>query len=427
MGKRVKFSLDLMISDDKKEVEVKEAENTEIVSQNTGNIIVPGSAKRTKRKKLFTIGVVIVGTLLLGLGTYGIIRQGTVDQVIGEPSKYEVQGPQVQETQIQEPQVQEPVENKDTTVETVDTPVKGILNNDMIELSDLVDGESSPCESLNDRLNFFPTDPETRSIMESGYYYELDNVVEDGIFKLEFVAASGYADNPMLLLNVYVDDEELVAQNDKIEVFAYCLDKEYYDNEIDHYGQWNAYGIQDKNDPHLYRVTLPSGSHLSGNTWVVFDMTMIRMGSQEKKWKNYQVSLQEMIKVPYHIAFYPTLGISTDGLEFISDTKTYKLYWTHIAHDLTDLVFFYDFDDVYYDEEIVGNDGTQFNNFIKEVVLEINGVEYKVNPDARPYINMTEDRDNVQYYVYAEFPGVKDVVGIKDVIVKYRDVEYRLR
>ena len=53
--------------------------------------------------------------------------------------------------------------------------------------------------------------------------------------------------------------------------------------------------------------------------------------------------------------------------------------------------------------------------------------DYKVNPDAIPYINMTEDRDNVQYYVYAEFPGVKDVVGIKDVIVKYRDVEYRLR
>ena len=59
--------------------------------------------------------------------------------------------------------------------------------------------------------------------------------------------------------------------------------------------------------------------------------------------------------------------------------------------------------------------------------MEIDGVEYKVNPDARPYINMTEDRDNVQYYVYAEFPGVKDVVNIKEVIVKYRDVEYKLR
>ena len=430
MGKRVKFSLDLVISDDKKEVEVKEAENTEIVPQNTGNIIVPGSAKRTKRKKLFTIGVVIVGILLLGLGTYGIIRQGTVDQVIEEPPKYEVQEPQVQEPQIQEPQVQEPQVQEPQVQEPVrilDAQDPELRKSGMVEYSDLVDGESSPCESLNDRLNFFPTDPKTRSIMESGYYYELDNVVEDGIFKLEFVAASGYADNPMLLLNVYVDDEELVAQNDKIEVFAYCLDKEYYDNEIDHYGQWNAYGVQDKNDPHLYRVTLPSGSHLSGNTWVVFDMTTIRFGTRDTEWKEYQVNLKEMIKVPYHIAFYPTLGISTEGLEFKSDTKTYKLYWTHIAHDLTDLVFFYDFDDVYYDEKVVGNDGVQFGRFIKEVVLEIDGVEYKVNPDARPYINMTEDRDNVQYYVYAEFPGVKDVVGIKEVIVKYRDVEYKLR
>lgn len=435
MSKRVKFSLDLMISDDKKEVEVKEAENTDIVPQNTGNIIVPGSAKRTKRKKLFTIGVVIVGILLLGLGTYGIIRQGTVDQVIEEPPKYEVQEPQVQEPQIQEPQVQEPQVQEPQVQEPVrilDAQDPELRKSGMVEYSDLVDGESSPCDDLNDRLNFFPTDPETRSIMESGYYYELDNVVEDGIFKLEFVAASGYADDPRLLLNVYVDDEEIIAQNDKIQVFAYCLDQETYDkemndNSIEGYGQWDAYGVQDKNDPHLYRVTLPSGSFLAGGTWVVFDMTTIRFGTRDTEWKEYQVNLKEMIKVPYHIAFYPTLGISTEGLEFKSDTKTYKLYWTHIAHDLTDLVFFYDFDDVYYDEKIVGNDGTQFSNFIKEVVLEINGVEYKVNPDARPYINMTEDRDNVQYYVYAEFPGVKDVVGIKEVIVKYRDVEYKLR
>lgn len=430
MGKKVRFSFDLVISDEKKEVAVKESENTEIVSPNTGDVIVPGSARRAKRKKRFTIGLIMVGILLLGLGTYGINRQGTADKVIKEPPKYEVQEPQVQEPQVQEPQVQEPQVQEPQVQEPVriiDATDPELRKSGMVEYSDLVDGESSPCDDLNDKLNFFPTYPETRSIMESGYYYELDNVVEDGIFKLEFVAATGYANNPMLLLNVYVDDEELVAQNDKIEVFAYCLDKEYYDNEIDNYGQWNAYGVQDKNDPHLYRVTLPSGSHLAGGTWVVFDMTMIRVGSQETEWKNYKVSLKEMIKVPYHIAFYPTLGISTDGLEFKSDTKTYKLYWTQIAHDLTDLVFFYDIDDVYYDEKIVGSDWDQFNNFIKEVILEVNGVEYRVNPDARPYINMTEDKDNLQYYVYAEFPGVKDVVGIKEVIVKYRDISYRLR
>lgn len=432
MGKKVRFSFDLVISDEKKEVAVKESENTEIVSPNTGDVIVPGSARRAKRKKRFTIGLIMVGILLLGLGTYGIIRQGTADKVIKEPPKYEVQEPQVQEPQVQEPQVQEPEKDKDTTVEVVDTPVEGLLDNEMIELSDLVDGENSPCEDLSERLNQFPTYPETRSIMESGYYYELDNVVEDGIFKLEFVAATGFENNPMLLLNVYINDDEIVAQNDKIEVFAYCLDQETYDkemndNSIEGYGQWNAYGVQDKNDPHLYRVTLPSGSFLAGGTWVVFDMTTIRIGSKETEWKEYKVSLKEMIKVPYHIAFYPSLGISTDGLEFKSDTKTYKLYWTQIAYDLTDLVFFYDFDDVYYDEKVVGSDWEQFNTFIKEVILEVNGVEYRVNPDARPYINMTEDRDNLYYYVYAEFPGIKDVVGIKEVIVKYRDVEYRLR
>lgn len=430
MGKKIRFSFDLVISDEKKEVAVKESENTEIVFQNTGNVILPGSVRRTKRKKLFTMGLVMVSILLLGLGVFGIVRQGNTDKDIKEPPEIEVQEPQVQEPQVQEPQVQEPQVQEPVRILAATDPE--LRKSGMVEYSDLVDGESRPCADLNDKLNFFPTNPETRSIMESGYYYEMYDEVEDGIFTLEFVAATGYADDPRLLLNIYVDDEEIVAQNDKIQVFAYCLDQETYDkemndNSIEGYGQWNAYGVQDKNDPHLYRVTLPSGSFLAGGNQVVFDMTTIRFGTRDTEWKEYQVNLKEMIKVPYHIAFYPTLGISTDGLEFKSDTKTYKLYWTHIAHDLTDLVFFYDFDTVYYDEKVVGNDGVQFGRFIKEVILEIDGVEYKVNPDAIPYINMTDDKDNVQYYVYAEFPGVKDVVGIKEVIVKYRDIEYRLR
>jgi hypothetical protein len=216
MGKKVRFSFDLVISDEKKEVAVKESENTEIVSPNTGDVIVPGSARRTKRKKLFTMGVVMVSILLLGLGAFGIVRQGNTNKVIKEPPEIEVQEPQVQEPQVQEPQVQEPEKDKDTTVEVVDTPVEGLLDNEMIELSDLVDGENSPCEDLSERLNQFPTYPETRSIMESGYYYELDNVVEDGIFILEFVGATGFENNPMLLMNVYINDDEIVAQNDKI-------------------------------------------------------------------------------------------------------------------------------------------------------------------------------------------------------------------
>ncbi len=434
MGKRVKLSLDLVISDEKKEVAVNETDNTEIMPKSTGAVIIPGSAKRTRRKKLFTTGLVMVGMLLLGLGTYGIIRQGTADKVIDEPPKYEVQEPQVQEPQVNEPQVQMPTEDKDTAVNVIDVTNIGIRDIVTPELSDLVDGESSPIEGLSEKINQFPTYAETRSFIEMGYYYEMYKVIEDGIFTLEFVAATGLENNPMLLLNVYVDDEKLVAENDKIEVFAHCLDQETYDTYLSNprqwmsnHRQWNAYGVQDKYNPHLYHVTLPSGSYLAAGNWVVFDMTTIRIGAQNVDWMEYKVNLKAKIKAPYQVAFYPSIGIDSDGLEFKSDTKTYKLYWTQIAYDQTDLVFFYDFDDVYYDEKIVGNDGTQFGKFIKEVVLEINGVEYKVNPDAVPYINMSDDKENLHYYVYAEFPGIKDVVGIKDVIVKYRDIEYRLR
>lgn len=421
MGKKVKFSFDLVISDEKKEMATNETTNPQMLVERPDNITALVSLARARRKRKFILGLVIIGILLVGLGGYGIAHKGKTDKVIEAPPQ--VEGPTQEE---QKPQIQEPMDDKIPTVEIIDTQDKGLLEGDMVELSDLVNGESSPCEGLSERINLFPTYPEIRNFIENGFYYELDKVVEDGIFKLEFVAATGVANNPQLLLNIYVDDEELVAQNDKIEVFAYCLDKETYDTSIRNYGQWNAYGVQDEYDSHLYHVTLPSGSFLAGETWVVFDMTKIRMGSRETEWKEFQVGLKEMIRVPRQIAFFPTCGIDTDGLEFVSDTKTYKLYWTEVAYDDTDLVFFFDYEDVYNENANGATEWEQFNDFIQEVTLEVNGVEYKVDPNARPYINMSDDRDNLYYYVYATFPGVKDLY-IESVIVKYRDIAYRLR
>ena len=52
MGKKVKFNLDFVISDDKKELALKETENTELVASNNGNTIIPRGTKRKRRKKL---------------------------------------------------------------------------------------------------------------------------------------------------------------------------------------------------------------------------------------------------------------------------------------------------------------------------------------------------------------------------------------
>ncbi len=374
MNKRIKFSVDFVISDEKKELVLKEAENTELatnefentelVASNSGNIIIPRGTKRKRRKKLFTIGLVIVGMLLAVFGGYGIATQ------------------------------------EDTI------------------------NDFSPVE-MSERLTNFPTDDIARAIMERGYYYELDNVVKDGSFKMELVAATGETYTPLMLLNIHVDSKEIIAQYDKIEVFAYCLEQSTYDNDIQSYSQWKAYGVQDEVDPHVYHVTLPVGIDLSTSYKpVVFDMTKIRFESDTIGWVEYDVSLKETLSIPYYLAFYPGYVIPNTSYKLQSNTITYELSWINIGYYESRLVFSYDVEESLGGAPNYFSDYSQFYEFIQKVVLEINGVEYRVDSRFYPTINKTED--GREFYVNVPFPGVPED-EIKSMIVKYRDVEYRLQ
>ncbi len=374
MNKRIKFSVDFVISDEKKELVLKEAENTELatnefvntelVASNSGNIIIPRGTKRKRRKKLFTIGLVIVGMLLAVFWGYGIAtREDTIN-------------------------------------------------------------DFAPVE-MSERLTNFPTDDIARAIMERGYYYELDNVVKDGSFKMELVAATGETYTPLMLLNIHVDSKEIIAQYDKIEVFAYCLEQSTYDNDRQSYSQWKAYGVQDEVDPHVYHVTLPVGSDLSTSYEpVVFDMTKIRFESDTIGWVEYDVSLKETLSIPYYLAFYPGYVIPNTSYKLQSDTITYELSWIDIGYYESRLEFSYDVEESFGGAPNYFSDYSQFYTFIQKVVLEINGVEYRVDSRFYPTINKTED--GREFYVNVPFPGVVED-EIKSMIVKYRDVEYRLQ
>ncbi len=381
MNKRIKLSVDFVISDEKKEVAVKEAENTELatnefentelVASNNGNIIIPRGTKRKRRKKLFTMGLVIVGMLLAVFGGYGIATQ-------------------------------------------VDT----INDSAPVERGKGVRGE------MSERLINFPTDDIARAIMERGYYYELDNVVKDGSFKMELVAATGETYTPLMLLNIHVDSEELITQYDKIEVFAYCLEQSTYDNDIQSYSQWKAYGVQDEVDPHVYHVTLPVGSDLSTSYEpVVFDMTKIRFESDTIGWVEYDISLKETLSIPY-LAFYPGYVIPNTSYKLQSKTIAYELSRIDIGYYSSSLEFSYDVEESLGGAPNYFSDYSQFYTFIQKVVLEINGVEYRVDSRFYPTINKTED--GREFYVNVPFPGVVED-EIKSMVVKYRDTEYKIR
>lgn len=420
MGKKVKFNLDFVISDEKKEVALRETENTELatnesenaelMASNNRNIIIPRSSKRKRRKKLFTIGLVIAGMVIVFLGGYAL----------GNQSK------DVKPMEIVVDNREEIVQEESVSEESV--PEESVVE-DVIYDSTPVVQNKGPKGEMSERLANFPVEDEiVRAIMKRGYYYELDNVVEDGIFKMELVAATGETYTPILLMNIHVDDEELIAQYDEIEVHAYCLDQTTYDTDIRSYGQWNAYGVQDEVDPHVYHVALPSGIFLSTSIEpVIFDMTKIRLGSETTGWTEYDVSLKETLNIPYDVAvtaFYPGYEIPNTSYKFQSDTIPFELTWIDIGYYSSNLEFSYDVEDSLGEAPNYLNDYRQWYKFIEDVILEINGVEYRVDSRYSTTINKKEDKK--EFYVWAPFPGVVED-EIKSMIVKYRDTEYKIR
>lgn len=420
MGKKVKFNLDFVISDEKKEVALRgtentelatnESENTDLIASNNRSIIIPGSAKRKRRRKVFTIGLVIVGMLLAGFVGYGLAMRSIDEKDIEsiEDNRQEI----ISEDIVPEESVP-----------------KEVVSEDMVYDSTPVVQNKGPKGEMSERLANFPVEDEiVKKIMNRGYYYELDHVAEDGIFKMELVAATGESYTPIILLNIHVDDEELIAKYDRIEAYAYCLDQPTYDNNIRSYSQWNAYGVQDEVDPHVYHVTFPVGIFLSTSIEpVIFDMTKIRFMSEPVGGTEYDVSLKQTLNIPYNVAvkaFYPGYEIPNTSYKFMSDTITYELSWIDIGYYSSSLEFSYDVEESLGDAPNYLNDYRQYYKFIEEVILEINGVEYRVDSRSNPTIMKTEDKKEL--YVWAPFPGVLED-EIKSMIVKYRDTEYKIR
>ncbi len=396
MNKNIKLNLDVSVLDEKKEMAKVNEKGTEMIPQQNDNMIIPGSAKKARRKKGLVIGLVIAGMLFTGLVGYGLGRMDNKERPVVQKDK----------------EVSKDVDIIDVTEDDA--------WEDGIYVFETMDRAQGPNQAVSQSLNEFPTDSVTKEIIDRGYYYELDNVVEDGIFKLELVGATGDTRKPMLLLNIYVDDEKIIANNDKIQVFAYCLGEQAYKTQLAHYGQWDAYGKQSAENPHLYQVTLPSGIWLNDGKPVVFDMTKIRLGSQQTAWQDYVVSLKTIVDIPYGVAFFPVYQIYNSGLEFKTDTRTYRLVWTNLGYYESTL-------EIHFNPEESNSSSSDsemrlWYDFINEFILEVNGVEYKVNPSDKGILTYADG----EYYSHPGFPGITDD-EIESVIVKYGDTAYKIK
>lgn len=165
-------------------------------------------------------------------------------------------------------------------------------------------------------------DKVTPDIIDKGYLYEVGLTAEEDIFKIDLVAVSGDDQTPVLLFDVYVNDEELVAGNDNLRMLAYTLGVEQYENQLDKYGPNEAYGEKDAEVPNLYHVSMVGApAWMCSGEPVVVCVSQINFGLENSTWNTYNVKMEYRFTPPVS-TYHPTTTQYYDGLGVVLENST---------------------------------------------------------------------------------------------------------
>lgn len=274
-------------------------------------------------------------------------------------------------------------------------------------------------------------DEKTATLVEDGYYSDVNMVQEDDLFRVNILSVTGDSMSPKVILDVYVKDEEIYTKHDKLQIFAYCLGKEQYENELYSYAPSEAYGVKDAEIENLYHVSLPGYVWLSNGGPTIINVCKIRMGSQKSAWTDYEVDLKYELKIPVDV-FYSTEELYFDGLEIAYNDYTYRLTHVLMGYYQTEVIFRYDCDQRYPNEDRTNYDVSRselrdWYEFVNNLVLVVDGVEYKVTSDNKGYPWYENDyREGEYYHVHPIFPGIEHE-DINSVIIRCGDKEYKLK
>lgn len=281
----------------------------------------------------------------------------------------------------------------------------------------------SPAQTeLAEHLRIAHKDEISAELAENGYWHEVGETYTDGIFTFDFKAVTGDMHNPLLIIDVTVADETLAAAHDKLTLFAYILDEELYDNDLESYGPREGEGIKDESVENLYHVTMPGNPYwMIGGASFVTDICKVNFGTASDTLKSYPVEVPEYrLMVPSH-KFYPILKKGYDGCVFTFKGKEYYLETIDYGRYGTEVSF-----GVYADREDVSvfPEGAyqytlsvqpEWKEFLENLTLEADGEVYRISGSGfRVYRESVLDRGDYYGGGSASFCGI-DFAEVSDL------------
>lgn len=273
-------------------------------------------------------------------------------------------------------------------------------------------------------------------IVEKGYYYEVNQTVEDENFRVDFKAVTGDMKNPQLVFDITVKDESLAAAYDEMKVFAYTLGEDAFDNNLDSFGHSEGYGKKDETVGNLYHVTMRGAP-----AWMTYGESFVVdvCGVNFEKTREYDIDIEYAIDTPeYRITvpqyeYHPVLEMgyvdfvyTYKGMEFLLERAEYGQYTTAIRF-------------VTYVEESTMKEypggaeqyteafWPEWKAFLSTMTLEVDGVEYEVRNNVGMGFHETSSvKGDYEGAGYVESSGV-DFGRASEVILWVGSNGYNLK
>ena len=293
-------------------------------------------------------------------------------------------------------------------------------------------------------------DKVTSEIVDKGYLYEINQSKEDENFRIDLIAVTGDSSTPKLLLDVYLNGENMVKATDKILLHAYILPEEKMENEIDDYAPSMGIGVKDENAEGLYHVLMDGPmAWLTGGDEVMVKVSNVILNPttegtgiedagdvSDYNGKECDEWIAADLRYSFTSAatnFHPISDIVYNkGISFNHNGISYNLTRGEYGVYASMLSFEYDYlgtefakGETEY-EKLEEKLHENWRSFIKDVTLIVDGTEYKVNTKETEmgytYCNPeTKHCNTLPYFPSFEYKSAQSIV------LKHGDTSYTLK
>ena len=261
-------------------------------------------------------------------------------------------------------------------------------------------------------------DSTTADLIDQGYLYEINQSFTDGIYRADLIGISGDRLTPQIIINFWIDDPEIAAANETIELGVYTLGVKQYENELDSYGWMPGTAIRDSETPNLYHASIRGYWvwMMTGEECVI-DITAVNRVDKDGCNILDRTHMETRVTIPVEsLRDVPTnyyrpeydISLPLNGIVYHLNFAEYSAYHTTFSF--------------YYQADHSDNDA-----FDEQLVMTVDGKEYRnLHSSASWCDRKGECGERGIWYVDQVFPGfdfdaaetVKLSIGTESVTLK---------